>query len=309
MLFIAGFGRSGSTILARVLAGSRSAVSVGELSLLWERAVRLDELCGCGERFSMCVFWNAVGDRAFGGWGNLDLDEIRSWARTSARHRNNWNVSSSRLRRHVQDAGRQYAELYARLYVAIAEVADGGVVVDSSKDPILAALVLRYTNVDLRILHLVRDVRGVAFSLSKKIERPEAVGGSEKEMARLSPVRAGIYWWTYNSAADRLKKRSGHYALTRYENWASAPSETTASALKELDLPQLADSATISDRLELGLDHSVSGNPVRFGSGLTSIKSDQTWRRSMPRRSRFVLTALFGWKLLRYGYPVWRDPS
>src|SRR3712207_4624499 len=68
VLYLGGLGRSGTTVLERVLGELPGACSVGELVHLWQRGVLDDETCGCGEPFSRCPFWSEVGRRAFGGW-------------------------------------------------------------------------------------------------------------------------------------------------------------------------------------------------------------------------------------------------
>src|SRR3954453_3027262 len=74
-LFIAGSGRSGSTLVERILGGIPGTVNVGELLDLPRRVAPRDERCGCGEVFSACPFWTAVGERLPGGWST---DELRS---------------------------------------------------------------------------------------------------------------------------------------------------------------------------------------------------------------------------------------
>ena len=39
-----------------------------------------DDLCGCGKPFHACPFWTAVGERAFGGWSQVDVERLR-WLR------------------------------------------------------------------------------------------------------------------------------------------------------------------------------------------------------------------------------------
>ena len=67
VLFIAGTGRSGSTLLERALGVMPGYVNVGELVDLFRRVAAEDERCGCGERFSTCPFWREVGERLL--WG------------------------------------------------------------------------------------------------------------------------------------------------------------------------------------------------------------------------------------------------
>src|SRR5207302_427627 len=72
VLFIGGAGRSGSTLLDRLLGRRPGFVSAGEVVHLWRRGLSEDQLCGCGERFSDCPFWQKVGQLGFDGWENVD---------------------------------------------------------------------------------------------------------------------------------------------------------------------------------------------------------------------------------------------
>jgi len=66
VVYVAGSGRSGSTILERVLGQMPGFVNVGELIDLYRRPPE-GERCGCGLAFTACPFWLGVGKRAFGG--------------------------------------------------------------------------------------------------------------------------------------------------------------------------------------------------------------------------------------------------
>src|ERR1019366_6712916 len=63
---------------------------------------------------------------------------------------------------------RAYEDALSRLYSAIREVAGKSVVVDSSREASQALVLARIPSIDLRVLHLVRDSRAVAFSYSRR---------------------------------------------------------------------------------------------------------------------------------------------
>src|ERR1022692_3637443 len=67
----------------------------------------------------------------------------------------------------------EYISYYARLYAAIIKVSGCELVVDSSKHPSLAHCLRWLPDVDLRVLHLVRDSRAVAYSWSRQVRRPD----------------------------------------------------------------------------------------------------------------------------------------
>ena len=76
MLYVGGLGRSGSTLIERLIGQVPGACAVGELVHLWERGVTDDERCGCGEPFRQCPFWQQVGKAAFGGWDEVDVSRV-----------------------------------------------------------------------------------------------------------------------------------------------------------------------------------------------------------------------------------------
>ena len=52
----------------------------------------------------------------------------------------------------------------------------------------------------------------------------------------------------------------------------------------------------------VGVGHSVSGNPMRFGHGELRVVPDQEWRQALPWRSRFEVSLRSYAGLRRYGY-------
>ena len=76
VLYVGGLGRSGSTLMERLVGQLPGVCAVGELVHLWERGVVADERCGCGEPFGRCPFWLQVGKAAFGGWDEVDVSRV-----------------------------------------------------------------------------------------------------------------------------------------------------------------------------------------------------------------------------------------
>ncbi|MFD0886208.1 sulfotransferase, partial [Streptosporangium algeriense] len=68
VVFLGGLGRSGTTLLERLLGEVPGVTPLGEVAHLWTRGVLANEDCGCGKPFGACPFWREVGTRAFGGW-------------------------------------------------------------------------------------------------------------------------------------------------------------------------------------------------------------------------------------------------
>jgi len=299
VLFIGGLGRSGSTLIDRILGQTPGVCSVGELVFLWERGLLADERCGCGEAFSACPFWTEVGVRSFGGWDRLDptmmLDRQRAVDRNRFIPLMRLPWGSARYRTRM----RSYAEALRRVYSSAAAVSGAALVVDSSKHASTAALLARVPGIAPRIAHLVRDPRGVAWSWSKHVERPDAQEPSE--MARVGTVRIAARWQLHNALLALVRTRG---AVLRYEDFVERPEHATRRLLRlgglDVDaLPQFIDAQTV----ELGVNHTVAGNPLRFRTGEVQIRADEAWRRDMPVSRQAILTALTFPSNLIYRYP------
>src|SRR5690606_22212736 len=65
---IGGLGRSGTTLLERLLGQLPGVMPLGEITHLWERDIIAYEMCACGATFSYCEFWQRIGEAAFGSW-------------------------------------------------------------------------------------------------------------------------------------------------------------------------------------------------------------------------------------------------
>ena len=81
----------------------------------------------------------------------------------------------------------RYGRQTLAIYSAIQRVSGRSVIVDSSKSPVRAVALSRVLGPDLRLLHLVRDPRGVAWSLLK----PYVARRRGRRPAR-HPVAAGL---------------------------------------------------------------------------------------------------------------------
>ena len=136
VIFLAGLGRSGTTLLERALAELPGVQALGEVSHLWRRSLLEDEPCGCGEAFSRCPYWQAVGERAFGGWDTVDVAAVEDAQSQAMRLRR--IAGLTRGRRSVISAAELIADHHRRIYDAASAVAGASVVVDSSKHPALA---------------------------------------------------------------------------------------------------------------------------------------------------------------------------
>jgi hypothetical protein len=301
VLFLGGLGRSGTTLVERLLGELPGVRALGEVVHLWQRDLRDDERCGCGERFSACAFWQKVGDHAFGGWRNVDVDRVHALRDAVERTRHTPRLATAA---EAPDEVHEYASFYARVYTAAAEVSGSAVVVDSSKHSALAHVLRWAPDIDLRVVHVVRDARGVAYSWTKTVARPETDGTSE--MTRYSPGRSALLWNAHNAAFGLLARRGVAVQRIRYEDFLADPRGGLFDLATFAGLsPTAADLAFIGDgHADLRAGHSAAGNPMRFTVGRLPLRPDDAWVRQLPAKQRRLVGAVCGPMLRAYGYPL-----
>jgi len=57
VLYIGGWGRSGSTLLDLILGQAPGLFSAGEVREIWQSGLAENRLCGCERPFRDCSFW------------------------------------------------------------------------------------------------------------------------------------------------------------------------------------------------------------------------------------------------------------
>ncbi|MFB9235617.1 sulfotransferase [Plantactinospora siamensis] len=313
VLYIGGAGRSGSTLLDRMLGALPGVSALGEVVNLWGVVRLTDDYCACGRSYARCDFWVAVGDKAFGGWDQIDLGRVRELRTLALRLRNVPALVGGRLGPRLRGQLAEYAAYTTAVYAAAASLTGAELVVDSSKVPAIALCLRRAAGSDLRMVHLVRDPRGVAYSWTKVVPRLESNVG--QTMPRFPPVRSALSWDVHNLGAA-LAGRSGRPAgrapeglpvkRLHYEHLVSDPQGTIRGigAFVGLDVGSDDLAFLTDDHVNLPVHHMIGGNPMRFRTGRLPLRRDDVWRTALPRRHRRLVTALCAPLLVAYGYPL-----
>jgi hypothetical protein len=299
LLYIGGIGRSGSTLLELLLAQCSGVCAVGELHALWERSLDGGALCGCGQRLNACPLWRAVLARVA-----VPPEVVIAQQRRVDRTRflpllvapSVWPPFARRLH--------SYAALLDEVYAELAARSASTVIVESSKQPANALLLRHLPGIELRVVHLVRDSRGVAHSWTKRVAsepRPDA-----RPMARYAPSRISLRWSLYNVLFSGLRLLRVPVLRLHYEDLVADPEASLARVTAFARVPSGIGFLDASSAHVLRPSHSVIGNPVRFARGRIALVRDDEWREALPRSQRFVVMALSWPLLVRYGYILGR---
>jgi len=304
VLYVGGFGRSGSTLIGRVLGEAPGAVCLGETRYVWGRGLLHNVQCGCGQPFRSCPFWSSVGEEAFGGWETIDLDRLVEidykilLLRTLPIHWMPW------LRPGFSDAIDEYVALLTKLYAAIGRVSGARTIVDTSKDPNFAFMLMRIRGCDVRSIHLVRDSRAVAYSWTRSKQMPSPIG-EQTFLDQFKPSEIAPRWLVWNAALRALALRNSRYTRIHYEKFVAEPRATLQKLAEFADEPLLLPESQLTDeKVNLGDHHMFSGNPMRASTGWVTMGLDDEWQTKMPTSQFAEVTAITLPQLALYGYPI-----
>ena len=296
IIYIAGSGRSGTTILDRVLGTHTGTTSFNEVYRLLIEGMTENNLCACGERFNQCRFWQKVVAIVFPDPG--DVERVRFL-------HNKYDHTRHVMRLLLFPYGRtyrrdldEYCEWLGKLYFALARESGYTVLVDSSKVPSRALLLSRIPGVRVHVVHLVRDLRAVTNAWMGEKHNPAA----GESLPTYSIARSIIFWYARQFMTELLRLRIP-YTRVLYEEFVTRPNEVLQSAWESIESLQGASLPFEKDgSINLLPLHSIGGNPGRFATGPTYLRLDKKWMETMPVTARRLVSFL-GFPLLwRYGY-------
>ena len=259
LAYIGGYGRSGSTLLEYLLTVHPEIVACGEVKRHLRRFGRR-KTCTCGSIMKDCPVWSPFQHKKgkLKGWDHEQLTPA--------------------LLEHVSP--------------------DYAVMIDSSKTAwgtLLAPFRLRRRlGKDLLLVHLVRDPRGVCWSVMRTTRPPTK---ARKNLP--ASLRAALGWTWANLASEMFGRLyPTQYVRLRYEDIVRARGDIIGEVLKRLDLRPPPDLDTLES---YDNRHQLYGNTMRFRE-LSELKEDVEWRTSMPTGARRMVTVLC-WPLgAMYGY-------
>lgn len=310
ILAIAGTGQNGATLLCRMLGEVPGLVAVGEIGRLWEKGLAEDVECSCGEPFSSCPFWAAVGERAFGGWDRLDLEEARRLAASITLGRSRAPhpfalplILVPRLSRRFRRGLEAYAELMKQVYRAVRDVSGAEVIVDSMKIPAHIYMLAAAGRFPASFVQLVRDPRGVAFSNTKKVTRQGS--RSDKPMrTQRTPRKTATKWLWFNGSFEILRALGHPFVRVRYEDLVRDPEPVLRACLAQAGRTPGGDDLGFlgEGTVRLSPGHLVAGNRMRREAGEIALRVDEAWRADLADGDRRTVERVTRPLLRRYGY-------
>jgi hypothetical protein len=330
VLEIAGLERSGSTILDIVLGNHPDIESVGEVANIFvngwinreslrgiDPKKRRVPICTCGKRLDVlyvdspdeaCPFWSRVRRE----WvERADPESIESYPKLRGDFEHTRSASLvqqyRRLlyeKRRKSASFRSYARLTRAFFESIHAVSGKPVIVDSSKSPVRAFALSIVPGIDLFVVHLVRDGRGVMTSRSKVLKK-NIRAGIMWDHEGFPMWRTVVRWIVLNLAAEWVCTRLGPKKTMRlrYGDFVADPKGALEriGSLIELDLTEVAEAASSGQPMQAG--HNVGGNRTKK-STIIALRPElaEEWRTALSPTGRRLSWLFTGWLMRRYGY-------
>jgi hypothetical protein len=304
VLYVAGWGRSGSTILGRILGQIQGFFLVGELRYIWDRGLIENRLCSCGASFMKCPLWQEVVSRTLGNDDHVAVEKLVA-LRERELHTRHLLLTPTLAALQARVARMEgYSRAVEQLYHAVQHVSGARVIVDTSKFPSYGFVLQNLPSIELYVLHLVRDPRAVAYSWKSRRKVKLDEDGSNKLMTSHGFGKSSLVWDEWNLAIEKLRRQEPErYMLLRYEDFVASPRRSTKGILRflgeEAELPFMNER-----QVRLDVPHTFSGNPDRFSAGNMVIMPDEGWKHSLSYARQLMVAALTWPGLVRYGYPL-----
>ena len=261
--FILGDGYSGSTLLDLMLGSHSRIVGLGEIDAesfdaFWDQ----DQLCTCLFTARKCHFWGKVLQRVCEHTGreSFRLGPV--------------NGDSGRITQNTLD-----------LYRAISDVSSADILVDSSKRFERTVRLAATGVIEPKLIHLVRDGRGVAYSYLKRGGSFEdAVVGWKNKNEEISN------WFKSANAPDNI--------IIRYEDLCAQTVEIGQRICEFLGVnwePQIM-------RFGQKVHHNVRGNTMRFLINNSVVRLDELWKEKLGESHLTLFEELAGSASRQMGY-------
>lgn len=260
IIYIAGDGRSGSTLLDAILSNIEGSISVGECNRYWVRYPENESHCACASLMQDCSLWSKVEARLKAQFPDYDAVSFEKKVKELQYYKNFKNIPSL-----IQKGGwLHFTAVVKAFYTAIAEISESSCIIDSSKSMPWGYLLQHLDGFDVRVIHLERNLLAVGNSWKKTIRLPEY---TDREV--FMPKKGNrliAKTWLKTKLMGRTLKKQQNYTFVRYESLCNDP----AKALEKIQL--LIEESIPMKNLQLYPNHAIGGNPMRSSMTKLEIK-------------------------------------
>lgn len=321
LVYILAASHSGSTLLSMLLSSHPQIATVGELKLSTKAIGDLDHYrCSCGRFIRRCDFWQKIiegmarRNHAFdidaAGTDYYTIDSRYARRLLGPLHRGNLLEIMRDAALTISPAWRkQLPEIHKRnasLVSTITELTNAQAVVDSSKTALRLKYLLQNSELDVKVIRLIRDGRAVALTYMDPANFADAKDptlrsggtGGDRQNERLAMAQAAHLWRRCNEEAQHLLKKinQSQWFEVHYEDLCTNTDNTLDSLLRFLGLEP-------EKRVKnfRSVEHHIIGNGMRLDT-TPEIRLDERWRDVLNKKDLETFNRIAGTINRGYGY-------
>ena len=321
LAYILAASHSGSTLLNMLLGAHPQIATVGEMKLPSKAMGDLIHYrCSCGEYIQKCTFWQKIKEGTASRGFDFDLTDAGTDYRAVDSRYAQWLLGPLHrgvLLESLRDGAlgisptwrKQLLEIQRRnaaLISTITEIIGAKMASDSSKIAIRLKYLLRNTELEVKIIRLIRDGRGVALTYMNPADFADAKdpamrgggSGGQREKERLSMARAAYQWRRCNEEAEHVLRRldKSQWIEIRYEDLCRDTEKTLGRLFEFLGLDP---KKRVKDFRSI--EHHVVGNGMRLDT-TSQISLDERWREKLTDHDLKIFESTAGKMNRKYGY-------
>lgn len=287
IIFIGSYPRSGSTILDVIIRKTKNSnfISIGEFFYVFEKGFTNNELCADGVKFLDHPFWKEI----FLNLGHERAAKELEFFKNPLFFPIFFFIGCINKTILINF----FPNLFQTLNTALERVYKNSgkrIIIDASKDPRQLFILTLLRNVDIEILHLIRDSRATAFSWKKKKIYKENVYFKKKSILRSSLRWMNDHLWLILLAKINYKIP---YKQLFYENLDKIHSFTFFEKKYYVDLKKEVSKFNIE----------IGGNVNKF-TNFKTINIDNEWKLKMKKIDSTFATFLTWPLIIYYNYKI-----
>lgn len=226
ILYIAGSGRGGSTLIGDVMGLLPYAFHIGELRGVFDYTRDKNIVCSCHNEYKDCPFWGEIFRDLYGSSWSFEFKNFSIEGKLPRALKLPLLTIKKKLFGKFYNYSLENIFLeICRILVYLKQKISYQVLIDSSKSASFAWCLAQQPNVKIVVVHIVRDPRAVLYSWTK---RAIPIFDYKKQYSTLKTRNLfdGVQYWIRSTLGAAILKYIGiPYMRIKYEDFVSNPVE------------------------------------------------------------------------------------
>lgn len=291
---------SGATLLTALLGSHPNIATVAEMSGLIDSEDPDEYRCSCGQKIKACDFWQRVTHGMNSRGFEFDVANFNTQfisGKSSLLQRLREGSSRNGLIDSVRDMIlfsipgqarllQKMSERNTAFIKTVLELTGKRVFIDSSKDRLRPKVLRQFSPLDVRVIQLIRDVRGVVASNLRRKDQNLTTAQAAKSWCRLHRrVETTLAPW-----------KKGSNIIIRYEDLCRNTHDTLRRIYEFCEV----DPDIEIENIDTASQHLI-GNPMRL-TPISTIQLDTRWQKELTDDQLKEIEKVAGYQGRKYGY-------